>query len=66
MLHFAHFLLPVLVHDLPFGIVVVLLLGKHVRRGDIGVTDARMEDVDTRLGLVLHGRGDVIRILQVN
>ena len=66
MLHFAHFLLPVLVHDLPLGIVVVLLLGEHVRRGDIGVADACMEHVDTRLRLVFDGRGDIVRILQVD
>ena len=66
MLHFAHFLLPVLVHDLPLGIVVVLLLGEHVRRGDIGVADACMEHVYTCLGLVFDGRGDIVRILQVD
>ena len=66
MLHFAHFLLPVLVHDLPLGVFVVLVLCEHVRCRDVRVADTGMDDVRAGLRLVLHGRRDVIRVLQVH
>ena len=66
MLHFADFLLPVAMHDLTLGILVVLLLGKHVRRSDIHVAHLGANDVGARFRLVLNGRSDVIRILEIH
>ena len=66
MLYFAYFLLPVVVHDLPLGVLVVFLLGEHVRRSDVGIAHLGPDDVRARLRLVFNGRGDVIRILKVH
>ena len=65
MLHFADLLLPVFMHDLPLRKVVILLLRQHIRRRDIRVTHLRTDDIRARLGLVLNGGGDIIRILQI-
>ena len=65
MLYFAYFLLPVPVHDLPLGVVVVLVLCHHVRRGDVRVAYLRADDIRAALRLVLDCRRDVIRVLQV-
>ena len=63
MLYFAYFLLPVTVHDLPLGVLVVFLLGEHVRRSDVGIAHLGPDDIRARLRLVFNCRGDVIRIL---
>ena len=65
MFDLADFLLPVFMHDLALGELVVFVLRQHIRRGDVGVSDARVDDVCACLRLILHGGGDVIRILQV-
>ena len=66
MLHLADLLLPVLMHQLPLGIMIVLLLRQHVRRGDVRVTYLRADDIRPALRLVLHRRGDVLRVRQVH
>ena len=65
VLHFADLLLPVFMHDLPLRKVVILLLRQHVWRRDIRVTHLRPDDISARLRLVFYGRGDIIRVLQI-
>ena len=66
MLHFTDFLLPVLVHDFSFGILVILLLREHVWRGHIGLSYARVQDICACLRLILNASGDIRRIVQVH
>ena len=65
MLHLAYFLLPVMVHDLPLGIVVILLLGEHVRGCDVRVAQFGADNVRTCLRPVFNGCGDIIGVLKV-
>ena len=66
MFDLADLLLPVLMHDLPFGVPVVLVRREHVRRRYIRLTDTRMQHVRTCNGIIFDGRGNVVRILQVH
>ena len=63
--HLADLLLPVLVHDLPFRVVVVFVLRQHVRRRHVRLADTRMNDVCSCLRLVFNGGGNIARVLQV-
>ena len=65
MLDFSDFLLPVFMHDLSLGVLVIFLLREQVRRSDVRITHARANDVRTCLRLVLHGGGDIVRVVQV-
>ena len=65
MLHLAYFLLPVPVHDLPLGVMVIFVLRQHIRRRDVGLADACVQHVHTCLRLVFHGGGYITRILQI-
>ena len=65
VLHLADLLLPVLMHDLPLGVFVVLVLRQHVRRGDVRVAYLCADDIRPAFRLVLHSSGDIIRVGQV-
>ena len=65
MLHLADFLLPVSVHHLSFGIVVIFVLRKQVWRSDIRVAYFRTDDIGSTLWLIFYGCGYIVRVLQV-
>ena len=65
MLYFSDLLLPVPVHHLTLRVVVVFVLREHVRRCDVGLADAGVNDISACLRLIFNGGGDVVRVLQV-